>query len=96
MINPYNQPYISIRDKLNPINETTQDAQKEIYSHLVEIIHDEFSPRFKTARQKEYEGIKSEGGVVQFLRSKLLKRNQHYQKQISPMYEITTAQTPND
>lgn len=71
MLKTYKRPYLSIRDMLNPTDAQNPDISATVYSFLVQTVHDEFDPRFKDARQKEYDGIKQKGDVIPFPRSKL-------------------------
>ena len=68
MIKPYTRPYIPIRDLLNPVNK----EENSLYIYLVQIVQDQFDPRFKISRQEEFDGVLQKGGVVPFDRSKLL------------------------
>lgn len=71
MLKPYTRPYISVRDIINPTYDSDISTDNSLYSYLVQMIQDEFDPRFKDACLKEYNGNKNKGGVVPFLRSNL-------------------------
>lgn len=75
MLKAYNRSYISKCDIPNPTDQSSGQAQHDNLINLMEMVHDKFDPRFKTARKTEFYGIVSNGCVLPFPRSELLEHS---------------------
>lgn len=67
MLKAHTRTFIPIRDILNPTN----NEENSLYINLMQIVQDQFDPRFKISRQEEFDRIIKKGGVMPFDRSKL-------------------------